>query len=84
MMHGRRKPYTDAGIRRLPCIRCGKKAHATWQVCADGGMHRPLCESCDVALNELVLKWAGFPDWQAKMAKYMNRRTDEQPKEPSR
>jgi len=33
-------------------------------------LYRPLCLACDVALNELVLQWMGFPDWQEKIARY--------------
>ncbi len=71
--HGRRKPYTQIGIERLPCYRCGKKARYTWNVCADGNLMRPLCPECDVALNALVLRWMGDPAAKAKTARYRNR-----------
>lgn len=60
--HGRRQPYTWAGVRRLPCFRCGEPAHRQWQVCADGRLYRPLCLDCDIELNRLVLDWMRFPD----------------------
>lgn len=66
----RRKPYTAIGIRRVRCIRCGERAHASWQICADGRQHRAICKLCDQALNRLVLEWAGIPDVDAKMAAY--------------
>lgn len=66
----RRTPYTGRGITRMACVRCGEPAATQWQVCADGGVFRPLCLSCDVALNEMVLCWAGDPDAEAKMAAY--------------
>jgi hypothetical protein len=66
----RKKPYTEIGIRRLKCFRCGKPAMHQWQICADGNQYRPICEECDIALNEMVLKWMGFPDWQEKVAAY--------------
>jgi hypothetical protein len=69
-IHGRRKPYTIIGIRRLPCVRCGKPAHATWAACADNRILRPLCLDCDIALNVLVLQWMGFDDWEQKIIKY--------------
>lgn len=62
------------GIRRLPCFRCGGKAHASWQVCADGNLHRPLCLACDIELNALVLEWMGDPDAAAKIATYRKER----------
>ena len=71
-MHGRKKPYTNIGIKRRKCVRCGKPAQYQWQICADGRIYRPLCTGCDIELNELVLKWAGFPDWKSKMQEYKN------------
>ena len=68
----RSKPYTARGIKRLKCFRCGDKGFAQWNICADGP-YRVLCRPCDNALNALVLKWAGFADWRAKMKKYRAR-----------
>lgn len=70
LKNGRSKPYTDAGIRRVLCVRCGDPAHAQWQVCADNSFYRVLCMACDLALNELVLKWANDPNWEMKIARY--------------
>lgn len=71
---GRRKPYTGAGIRRLPCSRagCTRRAHAQWSGCADGNLQRPLCAECDVHLNWLVLQWWGDPDAETKIVAYAN------------
>lgn len=69
-MRPRKKPYTEAGIRRVPCRRCGDPSRYQWQVCADGNVYRGLCLACDVALNELVLRWASDPDADAKIASY--------------
>ena len=69
-MRGRKRPYTEKGIERLPCIRCGRKAVHQWQICSDNLIFRPLCMKCDVALNELVLRWIGFKDWRKKMHNY--------------
>ena len=46
-MAGRKKPYTDAEIKRLKCIRCGSPACATRNICADAGLYRPVCKACD-------------------------------------
>ena len=70
MKPGRKQPYTDIGIRRLPCARCGKPARFQWQICSDGNLYRPLCTQCDIALNALVLRWIGDPDADAKIAAY--------------
>lgn len=70
----RRKPYTERGIRRVPCRRCGSPSRFQWQVCADGNIFRGLCEKCDVALNHLVLHWMRDPDADQKVAAYARQR----------
>ena len=75
MRHGRREPYTDRGVRRLPCVRCGEPASQQWAACADGNLWRPICAPCDIAINNLVLDFLGDPDREAKMAAYCDRMT---------
>ena len=70
----RKKPYTEIGIRRLKCFRCKKnKATQQWQTCADGNTFRGICDSCDIDLNEMVLKFFKFPDWKEKLNKYVQK-----------
>lgn len=69
-LHGRKKPYTEIGIERLPCFRCGEPAYHQWQVCADNNTFRPLCINCDIELNELVLDFMGFEDAEEKLITY--------------
>lgn len=71
-MNGRKKPYTRIGLRRLKCCRCGQPARQQWRVCADG-FWRPICKDCDIALNEIVLKWMKIPDWKQKIKEYRKR-----------
>lgn len=66
----RLKPYTVLGIRRVRCIRCGDPAVHQWTICADHHRFRPLCNACDVALNRLVLEWAGCPDTDSLISDY--------------
>ena len=66
----RKTPYTEIGIKRLRCFRCGEKAKYQWQICSDGNTYRPLCAKCDIELNELVLKFMGFSDATEKLKKY--------------
>lgn len=66
----RKKPYTLTGIRRLKCFRCGNQAVHQWQICADDNVYRPICLECDIALNEMVLKWMGFSNWKEKIERY--------------
>lgn len=73
--HGRREPYTVAGVRRLPCFRCGQPSLHQWSACSDGNLWRPLCLACDIALNRLVLEWMGFDQAEvdAKIATYVDK-----------
>lgn len=70
----RRDPYTCIGIRRLKCIRCGGTPSEQWSACADRNNWRPLCISCDVELNRMVLEWMGHPDAAAAMQDYVRRK----------
>lgn len=67
---GRKDPYTEIGIRRLRCVRCGSAASSQWNACADG-VHRPICDECDVLLNLLALQFMRDPDVVQKMAAYV-------------
>jgi hypothetical protein len=66
----RRKPYTERGIRRVPCARCGKPSKYQWQVCADGRRFRGICATCDIGLNELALRYMRIPNAGALMRAY--------------
>lgn len=66
----RRKPYTEIGISRKPCCRCGAPARYQWCICADGNVWRPICAACDIALNALVLSFMGDRDIVPKMRAY--------------
>ena len=66
----RTKPYTGLGIRRVPCVRCGAKASAQWNICALGAGFHALCTECDIRLNALVLRFANIPHAKQIMAKY--------------
>jgi hypothetical protein len=41
-----------------------------WQICADGNNYRPLCDTCDVLLNIMVLDWAKHPRVQELSREY--------------
>ncbi len=56
----RTKPYTDKGIKRVPCARCGMPSHQQWRVCALGRWDG-LCINCDIELNRIVLNFMGVP-----------------------
>jgi hypothetical protein len=69
----RTRPYTTLGIKRKRCVRCGKRAGATWQACADDRVFRPMCYQCDVELNYWVLRWMNLPNWREKFGRYVER-----------
>lgn len=66
----RTKPYTEIGIRRVPCSRCGAPSHATWQVCAEGRHFLGVCLDCDIAVNEIVLDFMRIPGRKKIMREY--------------
>ncbi len=58
----RREPYTEVGISRIPCQRCGEPSSYQWKICATGNKWAGVCVECDIALNELVVKFMGLPE----------------------
>ena len=70
---GRRDPYTEVGIRRMPCFRCGRPAVHQWQLCANGNRYLPICTECDIRLNRLVLQFMKHPFRRKLMEKYRNK-----------
>lgn len=69
----RRKPYTQLGISRVPCTRCGAPSRYQWQICALDNLWHGVCAKCDVDLNGLILSFFRVPDWQGKAADYKER-----------
>jgi len=67
---GRRTPYSETGIMRVPCCRCGKPAIHQWQVCANGNRYVPVCLDCDIAINALVLEFMKIPQAADLMRRY--------------
>jgi len=69
----RTKPYTTAGIQRVPCSRCGGTSQRQWSLrpCAIGktGWYG-LCVACDEDLNALVMEFLNVPDREARMEAY--------------
>lgn len=72
---GRREPYTERGISRVPCSRCAKPSRFQWQACANGRRYLGVCEDCDIELNRLALEFMRVPNAEALMAAYVKRVT---------
>ncbi len=67
---GRRKPYTAIGIRRRKCARCGAPSIHQFSVCANGSRQVPVCVECDIALNDIALRFFRHPHRRELMARY--------------
>lgn len=72
MYLGRKQPYTEIGITRLSCQRCGGKAEHQWQVCANDNRYLPICIDCDIELNRLALEFMKMPNVEQLMMKYIS------------
>lgn len=53
----RRQPYSEKGISRVPCAKCGKPSRYQWTICADWSQYRGLCAEHDIEANELLMRW---------------------------
>jgi hypothetical protein len=67
---GRRKPYTQIGIGRVPCSRCGQPSVHQWQVCANGNRWLGVCLDCDIELNRVALEFMRVPSAAELLSAY--------------
>jgi hypothetical protein len=68
--HKRRTPYTERGISRIPCVKCGSPSHHQWRICCTNA-YTAVCRPCDETINAIIAKWAFGPDEANKLlAKY--------------
>ena len=70
LFQGRLKPYTERGIARIPCSRCGAASDRQWQVCANGNRYLGVCRRCDVEVNRLVLDFFRVPEREKLLERY--------------
>ena len=70
---GRKRPYTEIGIKRVPCLRCGVPSTQQWQVCSLGNKWFGICTNCDIKLNTYVLWFFGIKDSLEIINKYANK-----------
>jgi hypothetical protein len=73
---GRREPYTERGIKRIPCARCGEPSSQQWQCCANDNRYLGVCDSCDVDLNRRVLRFFRFKNADELMKKYKTKKQE--------
>jgi hypothetical protein len=72
-MANRTRPYTDAGLSRVPCAHCGEPSTAEWMLrpCAIGQKrYYGLCRVHDIELNRLTVNFLRVPDADALMERY--------------
>jgi hypothetical protein len=72
----RKEPFTEEGIKRMKCIRCGDAAKFQWQICSDGNNFRPICGFCDIELNNTVLNFMKHPNRIELIKKYAESKND--------
>jgi len=70
--HGRKKPYTEIGISRVPCCHCGKPSVHQWQICANDNRYLTLCQDCDVEVNRWALEFMKIPNALQLLLMYKN------------
>lgn len=61
MTLGRKKPYSEIGIRRIPCSHCKKPSVHQWQICANSNRYMGVCLKCDVKINQIVGTYMNLP-----------------------
>lgn len=70
MKHTRRTPYTERGISRVPCVKCGKPSVHQWRICSTDAW-TAVCRPCDEAINAQIAAWAfGEVEANRLLAKY--------------
>lgn len=75
---GRKNPYTKQGIRRVPCARCGLPSQHQWTVCSNGNRFMGVCLKCDIALNDMALKFFKFdPEHRKSLMDHYKRSKNE-------
>lgn len=69
---GSRTPYTAGELGQVPCFRCSRPSSQQWQICALDNYWFGVCAECDIELNEFVLLFMGFSEWETPqiMARY--------------
>ena len=72
----RRKPYSEQGISRVPCFRCGQPSDTQWQICALSNEYKGVCTACDLDLNNVILEFFKVPDREQIMLNYIKKVTE--------
>ena len=69
----RYKPYTNKGISRVPCAKCGKPSFHQWNICSLGKTFNAVCIECDIELNKLILNFFNVKNKSSILKKYINK-----------
>lgn len=73
-MRGRKKPYSEAGIKRIPCAHCGAASTSQWQICANDNRYMGVCTKCDIKINAMVSRFMNLPE--ALIASYKKSKSE--------
>lgn len=46
--------YTEEGIKRVDCFRCGIQATRQWEIYCDGNQFVAVCDECDMVMNDML------------------------------
>lgn len=68
--HGRVKPYTERGISRVSCIKCGQPSKYQWSICSNKNRNLAVCIGCDIELNKIFLNFANFSNKKELLQTY--------------
>lgn len=69
----KKSPYKEDEISKNKCIRCEGQAKYQRQICSDDNNYRPICASCDIELNKLVLNFMKHPNKDSLSDDYKNK-----------
>lgn len=56
-MNDRKKPYSERGIHRVPCIKCKAPSKYQFRICSTDRW-TAVCADCDLEINRIVAIWA--------------------------
>lgn len=69
MRSTRRRPYTQRGIRRVPCVKCGAPSAHQWRICSTDAW-TAVCRRCDITINRKIATWAFGSDAKPLLRRY--------------
>lgn len=69
MRSTRRRPYTERGISRVPCVKCGAPSKYQWRICSTDAW-TAVCRRHDIEVNRKIARWAFGSDAEPLLKRY--------------